>query len=334
MRGINFFSEDTYLSIPNRKNPKVVLAIGGKSMARNSFKIYNPFSAKAKLFKSVVRFCFVNFNTIFVNLFDLDKHENSEFINFLNDEFQIKFTTSVYHATLKDKVVIQLQSEELVFGYLKFPMNKLGLKNIKNEIKAIELLSNKGILNLEMKSFNFKGTPFFVLPELQGNIANIPDNEVLKLVESYKKEVLLKLEEQARIIEIKDFFIEKNLKNELKILENILKTSKEYYHEVYEHGDFAPWNIVKTNEGLAAFDFEYFTEKGLEYFDLIKYHFQVGRLLKGKNQEDLYQYISQKISIKEIKEILSLFLLKEIMSAFQQQKTADFEAEMLNFINA
>ena len=184
----------------------------------------------------------------------MDKHENSEFINFLNDEFQIKFTTSVYHATLKDKVVIQLQSEELVFGYLKFPMNKLGLKNIKNEIKAIELLSNKGILNLEMKSFNFKGTPFFVLPELQGNIANIPDNEVLKLVESYKKEVLLKLEEQARIIEIKDFFIEKNLKNELKILENILKTSKEYYHEVYEHGDFAPWNIVKTNEGLAAFD--------------------------------------------------------------------------------
>ena len=334
MRGISFFSENTYVSIPNRKKPKVVLAIGRKSMAKNSFKIYNPFSVKAKIFKSVVRFFYVNFNAIILELFDFDKYDNSEFINFLNEEFQIKFTSSVYHATLKDKVVVQLQSEGLVFGYVKFPMNKMGLKNIRNEINAIELLSEKGILNLQMKSMEFKGTPFFVLPELQGNIANIPDNEVLKLVEPYKKEVLLKLEEQARIIEIKDFFIENKLKNELEILENILKNSKEYYHEVYEHGDFAPWNIVKTKEGLAAFDFEYFTEKGLEYFDLIKYHFQVGRLLKGKNQQDLYQYISQKINIKEIKEILSLFLLKEIMSAFQQEKTADFESKMLNFINA
>jgi hypothetical protein len=333
MRGINFFSEDTYVSIPNRKNPKVILAIGGKSTTKNSFKIYNPFSLKAKLFKRVVRYFYVNFNAIILELFNFDKYENSEFINFLNEEFQIKFTTSIYNATLKDKVVVQLQSEGLVFGYVKYPINKLGLKNITNEINAIELLSKKGILNLQMKSMEFKGTPFFVLPELQGNIANIPDNEVLKLVESYKKEVLLKLDEQARIKEIKDFFIENELKNELEILENILKTSKEYYYEVYEHGDFAPWNIVKTKEGLAAFDFEYFTEKGLEYFDLIKYHFQVGRLLKGKNQADLYQYISQKISIKEIKEMLSLFLLKEIMSAYQQEKTAHFETQMLNFIN-
>lgn len=334
MRGISFFSEDTYLSIPNRKNPKVILAIGKKSIAKNSFKIYNPFSVKAKLFKSVIRFLYVNLNRVFLELFDFDKHENSEFISFLNEEFQVNFTSSIYNATLKDKVVVQLQSEGLVFGYVKYPINKLGLKNISNEINAIDLLSEKGILNLQMKSMEFKGTPFFVLPELQGNIANIPDNEVLKLVESYKKEVLLKLEEQARIIEIKDFFVDQNLKKELEILENILKTSQEYYHEVYEHGDFAPWNIVKTNEGLAAFDFEYFTEKGLEYFDLIKYHFQVGRLLKAKNQEDLYQYISQKINIKEIKQMLSLFLLKEIMSAFQQEKTADFETQMLNFINA
>ena len=276
----------------------------------------------------------MNFNAIFLQLFDFDTYDNSEFINFLNEEFQTKFTTSIYHATLRDKVVVQLQSEGLVFGYVKFPMNRLGLKNITNEIKALELLSEKGILNLKMKSMEFKGTPFFVLPELKGNIANIPDIEILKLLESFKKEVSLKLEEQARIIEIKGFFIENELKNELEILENILKTSKEYYHEVYEHGDFAPWNIIKTNDGLAAFDFEYFTEKGLEYFDLIKYHFQVGRLLKGKNQEDLYQYISQKISIKEIKQILSLFLLKEMMSAIQQEKTADFESQMLNFINA
>ncbi|MBU3010519.1 hypothetical protein KO506_03830 [Polaribacter vadi] len=334
MRGISFFSDDTYLSIPNRKNPKVILAVGNKTMAKNSVKIYNPFSLKAKLFKKIVRFSFINFNTILTTIFDLDKNENSEFIKFLNDKFQIKFTASIYNATLKDKVVIQLQSEGLIFGYVKYPIDKLGLKNIKNEIKAIEVLSEKGVLNLQMKSFEFKGTPFFILPELQGNIANIPDNEVLKLVESFKKEVRLKLKEQPRVLEIRNYLNEQNLILELQILESVVKSSTEYYHEVYEHGDFAPWNIVKTKEGLAAFDFEYFAERGLEYLDIIKYHFQVGRLLKGKNEEELYQHISEKINIKEIKEILSLFLLKEIMSASQQKKSADFEKQMLNFINA
>ena len=46
------------------------------------------------------------------------------------------------------------------------------------------------------------------------------------------------------------------------------------------------------------------------------------------------RYWMDDFDIKEIKEILSLFLLKEIMSAFQQEKTADFESKMLNFINA
>lgn len=333
MKDISFFSEGNYLSIPNSKDPKVVLAIGNKAMAKNSFEIYNPFSLKAKIFKRIVRFFCINFNKLFLELFELEKYENSKFITFLNEQFQIKFTASIYNATLKDKVVIQLQSEGLIFGYVKFPINEIGLKNINNEIKAIALLAREGITNLEMQTFQFKGTPFFILPDLQGNFESIPDNEVYKLVESYKKKVSLKLENQPRIIEIRAFFEAKNLKSELNILRATLNSSKEYYYEAYEHGDFAPWNIVKTKEGLAAFDFEYFTEKGLEYFDLIKYHFQVGRLLKGKNQQDLYQYISDKIEITEIKEILSLFLLKEIMNCFDQDKTSDFETKMLNFIN-
>lgn len=333
MRDISFFSKDSYLSIPNRKNPKVILAIGKKSISKNSFKIYNPFSEKAKLFKTVVSFFTVNLNKLSRSLLNTENKENSEFINFLNEKFKTKFTSSIYHATLKDKVVIQLQSEGLVYGYVKFPMNDIGLKNITNEIRAIELLTNKGILNFQMESMMFKGTPFFILPELQGNIEHIPDEDVLKLLDTYKKEISLKLKDQPRVKEIKDFYVNKNLKNKLSILENVLKNSKEYYQEVYEHGDFAPWNIVKTKEGLAPFDFEYFTEKGLEYFDLIKYHFQVGRLLKGKNVEDLYEYISEKLNTTEIKEILSLFLLKEIMCAFQQEKEAKFETKMLNFIN-
>jgi hypothetical protein len=333
MRDINFFSESTYLSIPNRKNPKVILAIGNTKMAKNSFEIYNPFSLKAKVFKRIVRFLCVNFNSVFLRFLNVEEHKKSEFINFLNDQFQVKFTASIYNATLKDKVVVQLQTKGAIFGYVKFPINEIGLKNITNEIRAIQILSKERIMNLQMQCFEFKDTPFFILPDLQGNFENIPDKEVLQLIESYKKDVVLELKNQPRILEIKDFFVSRNLKKELSILNSVIQNSKEYYHEAYEHGDFAPWNIVKTKEGLAAFDFEYFTEKGVEYFDLIKYHFQVGRLLKGKSQKELYSYISEKIRIQEIKEILSLFLLKEIMNCFQQEKTAEFESQMLTIIN-
>lgn len=333
MKDISFFSEDTYLYVPSSKNPKVILAVGKSSLAKLSFKIYNPFSAKAKIFKKIVWFLAVNFNKILNKVAKVQVHKNSEFINFLNQQFDKKFTSSIYNATLQDKVVIQLQSDDKVFGYVKFPLNEIGKLNVKNEIKAIEILSKKGVIDIEMQSFEFKKTPFFVLPELEGNIDTISDEAVLNILEPFKKEASLELSKHKRVLEIKDFLIKNKLNNELSILEKTLEKSKEKYLEAFEHGDFAPWNIVKTKQGFTAFDFEYFVENGLEYLDIIKYHFQVARLLKSKTKEDLFKYISQKINAKEITELLTVFLLKEIMVAVNQQKKYDFESEMLNFIH-
>ena len=59
-----------------------------------------------------------------------------------------------------------------------------------------------------------------------------------------------------------------------------MKLSEVNYLEVYEHGDFAPWNLMVTEKGIIPFDFEYFEEFGLEYLDEIKYHFQIEHFLK------------------------------------------------------
>ncbi|MDD7914971.1 hypothetical protein [Polaribacter ponticola] len=321
------------MHIPNSKNPKVIIAVGKSSLAKKSFKLYNPFSKKAKIFKSFARFFCVYFNNLFKKIIELQTQENSEFIRFLNQKFDKKFTSSIYKATLNDKVVIQLQADNKIFGYVKYPINEIGIENIKNEINAFKILSKNRALNYEMKNFEFRETPFFILPELEGNIETVSDEDVLKIIQPFKKGVFKKLQKHYRVKQIKEFLKENNFNDELQILENTLLSSKNNYEEVYEHGDFAPWNIVKTKDGFSAFDFEYFTEKGLEYFDLIKYHFQIGRLLKRKSKEELYNYVSKKIKIKEINEVFSLFLLKEIMVAANQQKKALFEKEMLKFIN-
>jgi hypothetical protein len=49
---------------------------------------------------------------------------------------------------------------------------------------------------------------------------------------------------------------------------------------VAQHGDFAPWNLLRTSEGaIRAFDWEYGTLKGFPYLDLIFYFLQTSALM-------------------------------------------------------
>ena len=94
-------------------------------------------------------------------------------------------------------------------------------------------------------------------------------------------------------------------------LDKLCSKSKKEYRLVYEHGDFAPWNIVKVKDDYVPFDFEYFVEDGLEYFDLIKYYYQIGNLLEKKTNDELKKYIYSKIKFDEIEIIYELYLIKE-----------------------
>jgi hypothetical protein len=98
---------------------------------------------------------------------------------------------------------------------------------------------------------------------------------------------------------------------------------------VYEHGDFTPWNIVKVEEQYTPFDFEHFVEDGLEYLDLIKYYYQVGKLLEGLNGKELITYIAEEIKIEEMRELLQLFLIKEIVRNKEEGEPYNFEVEMI-----
>ncbi len=332
MRDISFFSEDRYLHLPSKKNPKVILAVSDAKTSQNTYKLYNPFSFKGKLLKKVSQFLFVNFNGLMLNLVRTEPYEKSDFISYLENKLHTKFIVSIYHATVKDKVVLQLQSSNKVYGYLKFPLNKVGIANIETEKKAIKLLSEKNIVKPFILEDVYENTPYFIIPELQGNIKNLIEKSVASLISQFKKEEKFKLIEHQRI---------KNLYKELKTLQlqpyrlkidEIVAHSTVHYYEAFEHGDFAPWNIVKTNKGLIPFDFEFFVENGIEYFDLIKYHFQVGRLLKKKTPKELSIYIFNKLSIPEADYMVSLFLIKEIIRLKKTGEPYQFQDNMLNYI--
>ena len=89
MRDISFFSDSVYLHIPNAKAPKVILAVDNGYVAKNAFKLYNPFSSKAKLFKRVVAFIAVYLRFFLKKITKLETYKSSEFIDFLNEKYQL-----------------------------------------------------------------------------------------------------------------------------------------------------------------------------------------------------------------------------------------------------
>ncbi|WP_298782532.1 hypothetical protein [uncultured Polaribacter sp.] len=333
MKGYRFITYNDYLCIPSRKNPKVILAIGSALQAKNSFQLYNPFSVKAKLLKRVLFFLSVNFNSIAKIIFSKKAIDKDKIVSFLEEKYQTEFISSIYNSTAGDKVIVQLQSENKIFGYVKYPLNERGKMFVENERKGIEILSHHKVIDTTVDSFIFNKTTFIVLPEIKGKVGFVDDLTAEKIIEPYKKEKKFLLIKHKRVQSILQELTELGFNKYVNLLNKITKSSNELYFEAFEHGDYTPWNILKSEEKYQTFDFEFFVENGLEYLDLIKFHYQVGKLLEKNGPEDLIKYLLSKIQIVEIKLLVSIFLLKEIVLRKMHSEDYAFEEKTLQIIN-
>ena len=332
MKDIDFFSSHHYIFLPTKKNLKVALAIDNSKLSYNAFKLYNPFSLKAKFFKTIMKICFKYFNILFKHLLS-NKKEKSNFIQFLEKELHTHLVVSLYFATAKDKVVLQLQSKDAkIIGYLKYPINNIGRLHLANEIKAIEILSKKRIVKSYFLQKKYKGVDFLLLKELDGSIGSITKNNIDIILNKFQRSESYILSQHPRIIELKKLLYQHGMFIYIEKIESIYKNSTLEYKLVYEHGDFAPWNIVKVKEKYIPFDFEYFVEDGLEYLDMLKYYYQIGKLLKLKKDSDLVKYMQENINTIEFKELFQIFLIKEILLSKKEKTSYIFEENILKLM--
>jgi hypothetical protein len=310
MKDIDFFSSNSYIFLPTKNNPKVALCIDNSRLAKNAFKLYNPFSKKAQILKkfSFSLCVYGNFLSNFIAI----KQKKSAIVTYLEKLLEKELYISLYYATARDKIVMQLQTQDAqIVGYVKYPLNVQGVQRISNEIKALEILSSKNILKPYMLKDSYENRHFVILHELDGVIDIVSNDAVKTLVQKFRREKSYRLENHPRILSLKESLYTLNMFNELSALEKICKNSLVKYALVYEHGDFAPWNIVKVGDEYIPFDFEYFVEDGLEYFDLIKYYYQIGNLLEAKSGDSLKNYVCSKIDMSEIEYLYDLYLIKE-----------------------
>jgi hypothetical protein len=253
----------------------------------------------------------------------------SDFIMFLEEKLLKKLTSSVYIATAKDKLVVQVQDEKGILGYLKFPTSSIGKQRLLNEQKAISMLSKLNLVPDVMFNEIYNGMPFMMLQNLKGSIGHLSQQEYRPILTSLKKDRSFTLVNHPRIINLKDKLKALGLIDILDMLDIVIRSSKSTYFEVFEHGDFAPWNLIKTAKGIVPFDFEYFEEQGLDYLDELKYHFQVENLLHGKKGMALINAISSKVIIQEFTLIFQTFLIKEIANKHEAMEPYDLENRLL-----
>ena len=328
-----FFSGGNYLYLPTINNPKVILAVGDKNMVQNSFNLYNPFSVKAKLLKRFFKFLFINDFEFSKKFGNYKRQQKSEFIQYLETKLATKLISSVYIATSKDTVVLQLQSAKQIVGYLKYPLNKTGVKHLLNEKKAIEILSQNNIVVPYLLFDKYKEKQFLILKKVEGKIANVKNKDLKFLLNKLKKSKYFTLKKHPRIIKLKRQLENKNLLKLSNLLDSIVNASWKSYCEVYEHGDFAPWNIFQSNNGCVPFDFEYFEDKGLEYMDIINYYFQTGKLLHKYSFKNLLDFICAKAKLSKNKSLIQIFLINEILTCNQEHRPYEFESKFLAYLS-
>jgi hypothetical protein len=330
MKVTDFCSSNTYIFLPTKKNPKVALSVDSTTLVENAFKLYNPFSQKAKFLKKVSKFVFTNFNGLSKRIIGTKKEIKSPFVSYLEKKLGKSLVSSLYFATVNDKVVMQLQTSDAeIVGYLKYPLNTLGLQHLENEKKAIEVLSKKHVVHQYIIHDEFNGKPFLLLAALEGEIGLVERSHIDDLLLKFRREEACLLANHPRITDLKKMVATAGLLKYLPVIEKICQKSIFKYGLVYEHGDFTPWNIINVAGHYVPFDFEHFVEDGLEYFDLFKYYYQIGHLLERMGPKELIEFISEKINIKEFRQLLQLFLIKEIVRKKDEKESYDFEIKII-----
>jgi len=330
----DFFSSNSYVFLPTKNNPKVALTIDNKVVIKNSFDLYNPFSTKAKLLKIFLHFGFKYFNSFFKFIFRVNQKQQSPILKYLEKKLNQNLISSVYFATTNDKVVIQLQTNHAeVVGYLKFPLNEIGIKQIRNEMRALEVLSSNNIVAPYLLADQFNGIPFFLLQDLGNNIGIHNPKFIFELACKFKRNERYILLHHPRIKSLLHELHNMGLNELHDKLTNICLNSTCEYLLVYEHGDFAPWNVVNFEGRLIPFDFEYFVNDGLESLDLIKYFYQTGTLLKNKKGVDLILFIQNQLNLGEFKYFLTIFLIKEIHLKKNLKQDFKIENDLLNILD-
>ncbi len=157
-------------------------------------------------------------------------------------------------------------------GFIKFGSSVIAKERLENEKKVLSDLPS-GLAPKVIKFGHLGNGLALMVDPISGKQpkASVPPDEgVFSYLHSLEKEERQLLVENALFIELEKYSAYAEMARCL---------GHKKWPVVYMHGDFAPWNMRKSDSSFRTFDWEFGSTTGIPFYDLAFYVLQVGALI-------------------------------------------------------
>ena len=264
-----------------------------------ALSLYQPSTWKGKALKYAVRFGKgnkigerIHLKKKRIRLKDEILERIEEITELDRNEFEVAVYMGDTSSWQNEKVTLQVYDRNEIFCYLKLTENERVSKNFNHEIRALNYLEEKKLLNVPHVLMNEKnnGIHYFAQSTESGfnespklDLSNKQLDFLWDINQKTAKKLNYEEAEFAYYVEYlkshKDDFKDwekEVLERGISWVEQRLK--EEPYIYSFFHGDFTPWNVYYKNGELKAFDFEYAHFSMPEYMDVFHFITQASML--------------------------------------------------------
>lgn len=326
--------ESEYLILPNRENPRWVIPVCKSGNIKNAMMIYEPISAKGKLYKwavcnmpkAIVKSAFrenvvrCNINRAFLcERFGLEQPECSFYLG---------------NGGAHNKLTVQISERGRPAAYLKITGSDVIRALFKNEADILTHLAGsdvRGHVPSLLMHEDVGEKTLFAISTIRsmasktrfdfGNahldfLCRLKSNEVIDSNSGYYNKslkLLEKISKNSELTGVKEKFISAFSKIDGKV------------PSVLCHGDFTPWNIYFNGDDIQVFDFEYARRNCPPFFDYLHFHLQVAGLSGSPISAEFLRSVWENAYATEYCERLKID--KALMPALTALYLADIIAE-------
>jgi thymidylate kinase len=299
-------------------------------ISTHSLKIYHTQNIKATLVKTILSILLkIGVVQQFIKKVPINNLNTiNSFIHYFNSVFgynDLIISVSLGTPGNHRKPVIQImESTGNILGYAKIGWNNETVELVKNETHVLELLSHNQL--------SFQVPELIHKDDWNGNYVCIQSPANQKAGSASQKPIPIYIKAIEEIAEMNITF---NIISETQFWNSIIKRKdniqNSYYRYVIErgidfivnnnrdqkipfhrnHGDFAPWNALISNNQLFLYDWEYSQEYAPAFYDIFHFILQTEYLLKKSNAGKILDSITNHIRNDMLKNYKSLTKVNE-----------------------
>lgn len=298
--------------LPNRSNPKLIIPKIDQIKSWRYSAFFPAFRKIAKLYRQGLRVSALFRASEIVNESDL----GNEFILFCEQAFEKEIDAGVVLIGTKgptQKLTIQIWSQNVIIGYIKYSNLKQAIKSISNEHQVMkdvpESIRPKALRIQELGNGIALALSAISGDQIEPKLSNT--NKISQAIEPLVREKLVEIGNHPWVHKLKANQLDCDIDRWL----NRLASKK--WPIVIQHGDLAPWNIIRNESSLKLIDWEFGNSQGFQYMDEVFYILQTARLIYKWKPIQAYQYSIEHLKTKIPTEFCDSIVKLSVFDTYQ-----------------